>query len=209
MILSYSHKSKTFDKIRERRGKIMKTKKLIFAALFAALTCVATMIIKVPTPTMGYIHPGDSIVLLSGFLLGPLYGGLAAGIGSMFSDLFGGYFSYAPATFVIKMLTAVFASLVYRAFTKKLSEVSGGKQAAFTAISGVVGEAFMVFGYFVFEIFLMALAAGDGFSSTSLAAGLASSASGVPFNIVQGLFGVILSTILYPLLKKPLAQYSK
>ena len=155
----------------------MKTKKLIFAALFAALTCVATMIIKVPTPTMGYIHPGDSIVLLSGFLLGPLYGGLAAGIGSMFSDLFGGYFSYAPATF--------------------------------TAISGVVGEAFMVFGYFVFEIFLMALAAGDGFSSTSLAAGLASSASGVPFNIVQGLFGVILSTILYPLLKKPLAQYSK
>ena len=181
MILSYSHKSKTFDKIRERRGKNMKTKKLIFAALFAALTCVATMIIKVPTPTMGY----------------------------MFSDLFGGYFSYAPATFVIKMLTAVFASLVYRAFTKKLSEVSGGKQAAFTAISGVVGEAFMVFGYFVFEIFLMALAAGDGFSSTSLAAGLASSASGVPFNIVQGLFGVILSTILYPLLKKPLAQYSK
>ena len=188
MILSYSHKSKTFDKIKERRGKNMKTKKLIFAALFAALTCVATMIIKVPTPTMGYIHPGDSIVLLSGFLLGPLYGGLAAGIGSMFSDLFGGYFSYAPATFVIKMLTAVFASLVYRAFTKKLSEVSGGKQAAFTAISGVVGEAFMVFGYFVFEIFLMALAAGDGFSSTSLAAGLASSASGVPFNIVQGLF---------------------
>lgn len=57
--------------------------------------------------------------------------------------------------------------------------------------------------------FWLALAAGDGFSSTSLAAGLASSASGVPFNIVQGLFGVILSTILYPLLKKPLAQYSK
>lgn len=94
----------------------MKTKKLIFAALFAALTCVATMIIKVPTPTMGYIHPGDSIVLLSGFLLDHFMGGLAAGIGSMFSDLFGGYFSYAPATFVIKMLTAVFASLVYRAF---------------------------------------------------------------------------------------------
>ena len=34
----------------------MKTKKLIFAALFAALTCVATMIIKVPTPTMDITH---------------------------------------------------------------------------------------------------------------------------------------------------------
>ena len=66
----------------------MKTKKIIITALFAALTCVATMIVKIPTPTMGYIHPGDAIVLLSGFILGPVYGGLAAGIGSAFSDLF-------------------------------------------------------------------------------------------------------------------------
>lgn len=34
-------------------------KKLIMAALFAALACVATMIIKVPTPgTEGYINLG-------------------------------------------------------------------------------------------------------------------------------------------------------
>ena len=49
------------------------TKKLIFAALMAALTCVSTMIIKIPTPTNGYIHPGDGFVLLSGLLLGPLW----------------------------------------------------------------------------------------------------------------------------------------
>ena len=58
----------------------MKTKNIIFTALFAALTCVATMIIKLPTPTMGYIHPGDAIVLLSGLLLGPWYGSFAAGL---------------------------------------------------------------------------------------------------------------------------------
>ena len=57
-----------------------KTKKLILSALMAALTCVGTMIIKVPTPTMGYIHPGDGFVLLSGLLLGPLWGALAAGM---------------------------------------------------------------------------------------------------------------------------------
>ncbi|WP_368368465.1 ECF transporter S component, partial [Roseburia hominis] len=34
-------------------------KKLVTAALLAAMTCVATMIIKIPTPTFGYIHPGD------------------------------------------------------------------------------------------------------------------------------------------------------
>ena len=55
------------------------TKKIILAALFAALTCAATMSIQIPTPgTGGYIHPGDAIVILSGVILGPAYGFLAA-----------------------------------------------------------------------------------------------------------------------------------
>ena len=49
------------------------TKKLILAALFAALSCVATMSIRIPTPgTGGYIHPGDAIVILCGVILGPM-----------------------------------------------------------------------------------------------------------------------------------------
>ena len=57
-------------------------KKLVMAALFAALSCVATYIIKIPTPgTGGYIHPGDAIVILSGVFLGPVYGLFAGGIG--------------------------------------------------------------------------------------------------------------------------------
>ena len=37
-------------------------KKIIMTALFAALACVATMSIRIPTPgTGGYIHPGDAI----------------------------------------------------------------------------------------------------------------------------------------------------
>ena len=60
----------------------MNTKKQVFTALLCALTCIATMIIKIPTPGMGYIHPGDALVLLCGFLLGPVPGALAAGIGS-------------------------------------------------------------------------------------------------------------------------------
>lgn len=50
-------------------------KKLVMAALFAALACVATMSIKIPTPgTSGYIHPGDAIVILAGVVLGPAWG---------------------------------------------------------------------------------------------------------------------------------------
>lgn len=81
------------------------TKKLVIGALMAALTCIATMIIKIPTPTLGYIHLGDGLVLLCGIVLGPLGGALSAGIGSMFADIFSGYASWAPATLIIKALT--------------------------------------------------------------------------------------------------------
>ena len=55
-------------------------KKHITAALFAALTFAATMAVRIPTPgTSGYIHPGDALVILSGVILGPSSGFLAAG----------------------------------------------------------------------------------------------------------------------------------
>lgn len=174
-----------------------KTKKLILSALMAALTCVGTMIIKVPTPTMGYIHPGDGFVLLSGLLLGPLWGFLAAGVGSALSDLIGGYFIYVPATFIIKGLTALVAFLVFRGFSK----LSNTKTQVVALIgSGVAGEAVMVAGYFLFEIFMLAIV-----NQTTLSAGVIASLAGIIPNIIQGIFGVVIATILHPLLKR-LAQ---
>ena len=73
-----------------------KTKKIVMAAMFAALCCVATMIIKIPSPLKGYINLGDCVVLLSGWMLSPAYAFLAAGIGSALADLFSGYLVYAP-----------------------------------------------------------------------------------------------------------------
>lgn len=59
-------------------------KRLVLAALFAALACVATMSIRIPTlGTNGYIHPGDVIVILSGVILGPVWGFLAGGISGL------------------------------------------------------------------------------------------------------------------------------
>jgi len=179
--------------------KIKDTKFIVAAAMLAALTCIATMIIKIPTPAFGYIHLGDGFVLLCGILLGPLYGALSAGIGSMFADLFSGYAAFAPGTFVIKAVTALIASLLFRLF-KKLFRSSAGEYAG-VLIAGVTGEAFMVIGYFVYEIFLAMITAGT-FTGTSFAAGVSSAATGIPFNIVQGVVGIVISVSLLPLLKK-------
>jgi uncharacterized membrane protein len=174
-------------------------KKLIIAALLAAMTCVATMIIKIPTPTFGYIHLGDGFVLLCGVILGPWTGALAAGIGSMFADIFSGYVSWAPATFIIKALTAGIAGFLFH----HLQHTFHSAQSRYAALvaGGVVGEIIMVVGYFLYEAGIAAFGNG-GFTGTALAAGIASSATGIPFNIVQGVVGIILSVVLLPILLK-------
>ena len=56
---------------------------LVIASLLAAITTIATIVIRIPIfATNGYINIGDAIVLLSAWFLGNPYGALAAGIGS-------------------------------------------------------------------------------------------------------------------------------
>ena len=127
------------------------------AALFAALTCVMTMIVKIPVPaTGGYVNLGDCVVLLAGWVLGPMYGGAAAGLGSMLADLVSGYPLYAPGTFVIKACMAVCAWAVFRA-------AAGEKRGLAARIGGALaGEAVMVAGYFAYEGVVLGFGLGGG-----------------------------------------------
>ena len=153
--------------------KDQKVKKLVLSALMAALVYVATSIIQIPSPMSGYVNLGDCFVLLSGWLLGPWYGGAAAGIGSMLVDLLGVYAHYAPGTLVIKAVDAIAAALIFRALGR-------GKNAML--VSGIVGEVIMVLGYFAY-------------ASMILGKGLAAAAS-IPGNIVQGVAGIAIGMVL-------------
>ena len=152
-----------------------KTKKLVMAAMLASLCCVATMIIKIPSPLKGYLNLGDCVVLLSGFMLFPFYGFLAAGIGSALADVFAGYVLYAPATFVIKGVMALTAYFGFKLLHKKMGSTAS------RIISGIVAEILMVLGYFVFEVFIY---------------GFAAYAVNIPANAVQGVAGIVLGVIL-------------
>ncbi len=148
------------------------TKKLIITALLMALTVVATMFIRIPLP-LGYANMGDAFVFLSVFILGPFLGTIAAGVGSAIADLVG-FISYAPGTFVIKSTMAIIAYLVYILIFKTtkirtLAEIIGA----------VVGAVIMAFGYFFYEILF--------FESAAVAI------VNVPFNLLQGAVGVVVS----------------
>ncbi len=159
----------------------MNFKKLIYAALFAALACVCTMSIRIPTPgTGGYIHPGDAVVILAGIFLGPVYGAMAGGIGSCMADLIGGYFIYVPITFVIKGSISFVSGIIY----EKMSDTTKSRHAA-VVLAGVVDVILVAGGYFLCEIPLY-----------TVSGALAS----IPANLIQGVGGLILACVLYPVL---------
>ena len=170
---------------------ISSARTLAGVGIFAALTLLATSVLRIPTPAFGYVHIGDCFVLLSGMLLGPVCGGLAAGIGSALSDLLAGYAVWVPGTFAIKFLTAAAASLVLR----RLQPATEKKIFRFLP-AGLCGEIVMTAGYFLYNILIVSL-----FSSTAgsgLAAAAALSLAEIPFNLIQGAVGIALAAILYP-----------
>lgn len=159
----------------------MRTKKLIICSLFTALTFIATWIIKVPIPaTGGFINVGDSMVIICGIFLGPIYGGFAAAVGSALVDMVSGYMAWTIATFIIKGLMAIFSSLLFKALYKKIKIYS-------VIICGIAAEIVMTLGYFIYESFLF---------------NLLTAAAGIPLSLIQSIFGLILSIFLFGVLSK-------
>lgn len=158
--------------------------KIVFAAVLAALTCVATMVVTIPSPMGGFLNLGDGFVLLSGWLLGPAYGFAAAGLGSALADLLLSYAYYVPGTFVIKGLSALIFAFLAPALVRlmKKHEFSAHLAASATA------ELWMVAGYFLY-------------AATVRGKGLAAAAS-IPGNLAQGAAGVILFLLFSAVLKK-------
>lgn len=164
-----------------------RTRQMVLAAMFVALGCVATMLVQIPSPTNGYLNLGDAVVLLGAYLLGPAYGAVAGGAGPALADLLSGYAMYVPGTLVIKALMGLTAALLYRAL---------GRRTWAPAVCGLAAESIMVAGYLLYDGVLAAAGGGD----FSLA--LAASAAGIPSNLVQGAFGLAVSTLLVLALRR-------
>ncbi len=156
-----------------------RVRSIVTAALLAALTCAATMVIRIPSPTGGYLNLGDTVVLLGAFLLGPWTGALAGGIGSAMADALSGYVVYVPATLVIKAGVALTAGCLYRF----LRDRTGGM--VFAALGGEIP---MIAGYWLFDALLLHSWGG--------------AVAGVPGNLVQASFGVAVSVFLATALRK-------
>lgn len=160
------------------------TFRIVLTALFAALICVATMLVQIPIPaTGGYANLGDGVILICAFLMHPLYAVIAAGLGSFLADILAGYVSYALGTLVIKAGVSLIAALLYR---KLFASERAGRMLLAMAGSGILAEAFMILGYFAYEGIFLGLGMG--------------AAGAVVGNLGQGIVGVIVACVVAPIL---------
>ena len=86
--------------------------------------------------------------MICGLLFGPFIGSLSGGIGSSLADILLGYTIYAPGTFIIKGLEGFLVGII--ANPKK-----NYQKINYRDILGVLaGGSLMVYGYFLYEIFI-------------------------------------------------------
>lgn len=120
--------------------KKITTKQIVLVGLLAAMTCVGSGLrIKVPEVVgTSAFHLGNILCALSGVLLGPWLGGLAAGLGSAVYDMLDPmYISECWLTFLMKGAYGVLAGLVIRSGK---GEWGYGKATVATVV-GAVGYA--------------------------------------------------------------------
>ena len=180
------------------KKQTISTKKIVLTALMAALTIVGSAIrITMPIDIAGTtsFHLGNIMCALSGILLGPWLGGLAAGLGSFLYDMTNPlYIDEAWLTFLMKGAYGLLPGLVMLLWKGKWCTV----KAAIATIPGAVAYAalYLLKNYYkcVWVKFMTHEAA------------LIAVAAKVPATIFNAVVAIIFAPILAVAIRKALEQ---
>lgn len=121
-----------------------KTVYIALVSVFSALAAALTFLLRVPSPTGGYTHIGDTAIYVAAALFGP-YVGLGVGlIGPAAADLLVGY----PRWYV---------TLVAHGLQGYIAGLGRGRGFAVQVALMVLGGAVMSLTYFVVNVYLKGL----------------------------------------------------
>lgn len=177
--------------------KKLNIKQIAFVGIMSALVYVTSAYLQINIPTAigsTRLHMGNVMCLLSGLLLGPFQGGLAAGIGSMFFDLTNPmYIASAPFTFAFKFFMAwLCGMLAHKCGQEALWKIILG------AAAGAVGYVILYLGKsFLEDYFVLGLPL-EAVMLTVSQKGLVSTVNG----IIAAAVSVPLYLTLRPMLRK-------
>ena len=176
------------------------TRKIVFTALMAALTCVAsTARIVIPVDIGGTtaFHLGNIFCALSGILLGPWLGGAAAGFGSLIYDVifYPAYISECWITFLTKGAYGMAAGLILCIGNKEWGYI----KALLATLAGAVTYAVLYLAktYFYSGLLIQGLTA---------EAALVSVVSKLPATIFNAVVALLFAPILAISIRKALKK---
>ncbi len=158
-----------------------RTQTLALIGIFTAVITSLTFMIRIPSPSSGYINLGDSAIMLATLVL-PFRGAVvAAGVGSALADIFAGYLIYAPFTFFIKILEVIVIYLLRRYLTTNKYFIPFFAGGLVMALSYAIVDGIMLMGIGAFFISLGG-------------------------NIGQGVVSAMIVTVVYPKFNKMVTQ---
>lgn len=190
-----------------KQNSTISTKKIVITALMAALTVAGSAIrVTLPIDIGGNtsFHLGNIMCALSGLLLGPWYGGLAAGIGSMIYDFTNPlYIAESWITLLTKGAYGLVAGLVFlgaaKLFRKQESAVwVAYVRAAIASAAGAVTYAVL----YLLKSYLKGILV-NGLTHD---AALLALAAKLPATIFNGAVAIIFAPILIVAIKAALKK---
>lgn len=161
-----------------RRNEDVAIRMIAYGGIFTALVLLATWLLKIPLPVVGYIHLGDGIIFLSAVFLGP-FAAVPAALGSGLADFAAGFPVFIPATVVIKGVMGLLSGVMLRRL--------GGKHVLPQIGVFLVAEIIMVAGYFGYEWILY---------------GINTAYPNILYNTIQGIAGIVLGTVCIPAMRR-------
>lgn len=189
------------------KQKTISTKKIVVTALMAALTVAGSAIrVTLPIDIAGTtsFHLGNIMCALAGLLLGPWYGGLAAGIGSMLYDFTNPlYIAESWITLLTKGAYGVVAGLVFLYVSKlfKKQELSVWAVIVRAAIATAAGAVTYAVLYL-----LKSYIKGIVVNGLTHDAAMLTLAAKLPATIFNGVVAIIFAPILIVAIKAALKK---
>lgn len=171
--------------------KSISTRRIVLNGIMIALVFLATYMIKIPAGP-GYVNIGDAAIMIVAVILGKNTGLIAGAVGSCLADIFGGYFIYAPVTFIVKGIEGYVIGIIAAraANNNNVDRNRNGDEIRLLAI--IAGAVVMIVGYFLAEAFVL------GFIDEEF--GIATAVGQLFPNFVQGsvtaVIGYFVSTLL-------------
>lgn len=151
--------------------------KIALLAVLTAVVVVFTIVVKIPTPTKGYLNLCDLAICFIAFTFSPLTALIAGGLGTCLADIISGYPQWAVISLIVHGLEGF---LVAKIVSRSADDVMNGKKVSAIKIilAMIVCIIVVAGGYFLLTAIFMSI-------------GFGAAAAGIPGNIVQSGIGVV------------------